>query len=682
MSTMIDRNNILDNYIKDVNQEDLSSLIDNYFENILHSDQKVVHSDFISQIIWFNKNYDYSQIIIKHIDNFLKQKKIGIRNTIKRGAFTIDELLKIINNYGMKINSFSSLCLNNSTNVLKISSLQLFETIISDPQTINFLKNKFNNILEENNMVVRNLFDIMCSITNLNPELNVDKWFILLIATSIQNYSEEIFNKTYPVNENHQFLINIVNLFDYFDKIMNYFHFMKGDSAFLLADSILILNDNISKLFTCESSEILEIISNNIKILNKITNLPYIDDNKKNYNLLKDTIIFNFLKLINDNFDNNKEFNFDTFKDIINILSHLEYILGNTQNKELVYKKISQLLSSDILIDNLNDLDNFSSIVKFGNYIKEKDRFMDIYNKKLIQRILNNPNLEVEDKNCKILTDKFGFKLTFKTNKIISNVMNSVKELANFKKINIPELKYKSLLELVITSYNTWDFNQNEGLINTDKVNINSDVFSLIKVYNKFYKEIYSNERKINWYLHFGEINFIVNNDSGKKVEYKMMPIQYILMEYIYKNPMKSKDEIIKLDILENYSDNFKQSLIGSLVLGGIIKIDNDKFIFNDGNTSDIIDYIQLFFSTTNYEDIWEKKRYEELILDREDILSSNINHYVKVKPINKEDLFKIILDNLTVFPCDKELYEKVLEIMVKKDYISIKDNLVEKLFY
>ena len=33
------------------------------------------------------------------IESFLKQKKIGIRNSIKRGAFTIDELVKIINNY-------------------------------------------------------------------------------------------------------------------------------------------------------------------------------------------------------------------------------------------------------------------------------------------------------------------------------------------------------------------------------------------------------------------------------------------------------------------------------------------------------------------------------------------------------------------------------------------------------
>jgi hypothetical protein len=287
-------------------------------------------------------------------------------------------------------------------------------------------------------------------------------------------------------------------------------------------------------------------------------------------------------------------------------------------------------------IDNLDNLDNFHSILKFCNFIKEKDKFMTNYNKKLVQRILNNPNLELEKKNYKILSEKFGSKLTFKTNKIICNVENSLKEINNFKKINIPELKYKSLLQLVITSYNIWDFNQNEGVINTDLVNIDSNLFSLIKVYNKFYKQIYSNERKINWYLHFGEITF-----KFKNIEYKMMPIQYLLMEYVSKNSMNTKNEILELNILDNYTNNFKQSLIGSLILGGILKIDNEKIIFNDDNSSEIIDYIKLFFSTTNYEDIWEKKRFDELMLSREEILSSNINHYVKIKPISKEELFK-----------------------------------------
>jgi hypothetical protein len=256
-----------------------------------------------------------------------------------------------------------------------------------------------------------------------------------------------------------------------------------------------------------------------------------------------------------------------------------------------------------------------------------------------------------------------------------------LKELANFKKINIPELKYKSLLELVITSYNMWDFNQNEGVIDADKINVDSNIFSLIKIYNKFYKQIYSNERKINWYLHFGEITFKMS-DSSKNIEYKMMPIQYMLLEYVYKNPLKTKDEIIQLNILENYSDTFKQSLVGSLILGGILKIENDKISFNDNNLSDIIDYVKLFFSTTNYEDIWEKKRYEELMLDREDILSTNINHHIKVKPLNKDELFKIVADNLNVFSLDNEFYEKVLKTMVEKEYIVIKDGLVEKLFY
>jgi hypothetical protein len=67
----------------------------------------------------------------------------------------------------------------------------------------------------------------------------------------------------------------------------------------------------------------------------------------------------------------------------------------------------------------------------------------------------------------------------------------------------------------------------------------------LIKVYNKFYKQIYTNERKINWYLHFGEITF-KTKDSTKNIEYKIEENKVIVngfMTYIDIEKIKDKEE-------------------------------------------------------------------------------------------------------------------------------------------
>jgi hypothetical protein len=100
------------------------------------------------------------------------------------------------------------------------------------------------------------------------------------------------------------------------------------------------------------------------------------------------------------------------------------------------------------------------------------------------------------------------------------------------------------------------------------------------------------------------------------------------------------------------------------------------------GKTPITVDYIKLFFSTTNYDSIWEKKRQDQFTLSREDILKTNINHYVKTAPMAKDDLFKTISEKLTIFTPDINMYEDVLHKMVTDEYISVEKGVVMKLFY
>jgi len=140
-----DKFNIIQNNIIDITDDELISLIDNYFENIMHSNEKVIHSDIISQILWFKKDFNYSQIILRHLENYLKEKKIGIRNSIKKGVFDIETgLNNLIKNYYDKIYASSILCNNDS--IISLGLSKLYNQIITEPSLLTFLKSEISTI--------------------------------------------------------------------------------------------------------------------------------------------------------------------------------------------------------------------------------------------------------------------------------------------------------------------------------------------------------------------------------------------------------------------------------------------------------------------------------------------------------------------------------------------------------
>ena len=108
------------------------------------------------------------------------------------------------------------------------------------------------------------------------------------------------------------------------------------------------------------------------------------------------------------------------------------------------------------------------------------------------------------------------------------DIDQSIQNYINFNNIkSINDLELKDKFNIVTTSYNVIDINHSEGILNLD-IDINSDLFNIMKIYSKFYSQRFENKRKLNIYPHFGEIIF---DFMGK--EFKMMPIQYILLEHI-----------------------------------------------------------------------------------------------------------------------------------------------------
>ena len=277
MSLLVDKFNILENNTI-LGDDKLLSIIDNYFENLLNTEEKVIHSDFIYQIFWFNKNLDFSNLVLKHLENFLKQRKIVIRNNIKK----------------------ISLLFNDKDKILKLSSNYLFELIISDPSVINFIKSELENIYNDKKKYIIELFKSIEFISELNPQLKIYKWFLLLIASSLDENVDEIINKTYPVPEYYQVMINFTSICKVYENVVHHYSFVKESINIILSTSLYNFTNFIVKIFnTCNIKQINTIIKNNKLILEKIYT-----DNNIIYNdlVIRDFLTKEYLLFVNNKF--------------------------------------------------------------------------------------------------------------------------------------------------------------------------------------------------------------------------------------------------------------------------------------------------------------------------------------------------------------------------------------------
>jgi hypothetical protein len=695
-----DKFKIIENPIENLTKDEVNSDIDNYIENLLLSDEKIIHADFISAISFFHKDIDYTKIINKHLENYLKQKRLAIRNSIKKGNFDFDTLIKIIENFSEKIIKMYNISSDELTK--KNSYLQLFEQIISENSLIGFLKSELAIINDNNTKSLSILIKKMKEITNFNPETKSYQWLLFLISSSLASTVEENFEKTYPVPENYQKIMNISLNAEFCKKIYDYYTLTMSiiDINVILSSSVNLLMQQIKYIFdNCSLNIINKILKDNYYIFNIIVNkIDFIFDGKS----IKELMTNKFFTIIDKKTKDFSSSNLEALKEFTETFQIFEKIINNSGTmREIINNKISLIFSSESTQDFLIELihqniigtkenaldilsnDILSNILGFCSNIKEKDKFIDKYNKYLITRMLNEPLINIEKIYLQNLIEKFGDKLLLKTSKIIIDTENTLKDMNNFKNILLDK-SYQHLkkLNVITSSYNNWDINQTEGIINleTRGTNLEKDNISLLTkhllCYQEFYEARYSNKRKLNWYPHFGEITF----DYLEK-EIKMLPIQFLIIEYVSQNKC-DKEKIINANFLVNYNKDFKQSLISSLIFGGILKLNGDDVTLVDNSELISSDFINIFFTTTNYGNIWEQKRKEELIMNRQDVISAQINHFVKQKPMLKDELFKTILLNIKIFELDIDLFNKTIDKMIENDYIKLEDNMVVKLLW
>jgi hypothetical protein len=693
---MEDKFAIIQNDICNLSNDELISKLDNYFENLfLNSNQRVFHNDLIIQIIRFRKDINIFEIILRHLDNYLKEKKIGIRNSIKKGNFEIDSgLNNLIKNYFDKINICSSFVSDNEK-IMSYGLSQLYHKIITEPSLLIFLTYELSTLEKNNINSIKKLTTVMKKISIVNPDTKSYQWFLFIITSSIKTIMDKNINKTYPIsNEKYQQIINFKENLSLYQKVETFYSYIGNDIS-IITNSIIediIWHSFIKIMNSCSLIELYYLIEYNKNIFK--TMFKY--NNGLNHQFTNQLIIF-IIRIKED-----KQIN---LKNLIKFFQTIhELVLPSGHSRDTINIQISEIFSyensQNLLLEIINiniiteKINNLYNILYFCSNIKNKDIFIEKYNRMLVNRLLYKPNILIERKYYDILQYIFGDKLLYKTNKILTDIESTIYDKKNFiklsdniKKENKPyqdltgyNYDIVNVMNVITSSYNNWDANYSEGIIPNDFLKKYMNAYILLNmmyIYSEFYKLRYENKRKLNWYPHFGEVVFDFNG-----IEFKMLPIQFIILEHIYKVNKISKNDLINFQIFSGYNEHFKKSIVSSLLLGEIIILEDSNIKINSDISKITTNYIDLFFTSSGYADIWNIRREKELILSREEVLSTWINHFLKKESLEKIELMSKIKKSMDLFEFNIDFLDIVINDMITKDYIKYNKEKLEKIIY
>jgi hypothetical protein len=700
---------MIDNNIDNINN--INEIILNYLENYLNSGIKIIIPSFIDEYLWLNNNLIDESLIIdikKLINTFLIKKRNNIRELIKKNNFEISGLISLINDFSKKIKYISNI-FNNFNTILNNGIKDLNDILLSDNNLILLINNKIKlNYIENNNISndLNKLYNIIYKLSNYYKIIlnNFNNILSIIISNNI-NYAE------LPINKNLQIINNIHELFNYINYYYKFLYSIFNISDNIVHDNILIVLD----LTLCKLLELLKnafeinnfnemkfIFTNYLSEINKYINF---NENNENYYILlyNEIIIFvNKLKINNNNFSNDKYSG--NCVDILLFLNKINKILYLSKYKNM----LKNIINNNILTINMNlnieyidyiiinyiniDFKNCYDITLCINNIIENicsnfnlidiiNKYYDLLLKRLMYNFINkNHNIYYYDneqhiiKLLLLLKNNLIKKYLYKIDKVLNDFNDSINDNTLFINNN---LNYKDKLYILTISYNSWDINQNEGLIDYDilKNNNNSNLTNILLDYNNFYKNK-NNNKNIYWFPHFGFIDITFNNKN-----IKLLPIQFMILELFDNNKENNYNDIINNPIFTNYSDKFKNDILSSLIISKLL-LNNNK-ILNITKTDDFeTDLINLFFTTSDYAIIWEERREKQFMSEKKDIIKTNINQLVKQSNLNKIELYNKLKDKIKLFDINIEQYEECLNYMLEFNYLCINNNIINKIYY
>jgi hypothetical protein len=734
MSVINDKFNIISFPDKKIKVYDV---VNSYIENLIINNRKCISSGFIHQILWNDLNIkketneiklkkSIDNVLEKHLSLYLKQKRNEFRIANKKGRLNIRMIIDFMIDYikilkkikeSLKIvdkKDFTELKAKQSkiygySTFIDTGVSQFCKKILSDNIVISLIEKK----LQEETFDYLTFKEFYKIVDNFSMYYSENKlWFSNLLSKILKDMIPRNDYSVLSLVDNGNKIIQLYKFDDlnnYYTSCKNKFKFIKDDTIF--EDVNIEVNDMINS-----------IINFNIKNTDKKTKIFIL---KYCINFIKNNLerVCSFVKFKEDNIYKLSAV-LDLFdpQDYKNTLYSFEYY--NIMSAIILdsccwifRKKITDKLNTNeslsiifkIVNDNIISLYDEESEVISINYkndaiysilskLKNNDFIISELKKYLALRLLNidedfDKKQSVENKDFDYLEKYFEKKHIFDISKMYYDFNVSNRLLNDYLEISCNEFKGKS----IVTSYDTWDVNLSEGSMHKlEDIDFdpNESVFYHYYQYSKFYKLKYKNKRFLINHPHLGSLKMTFN--CQKKVNLIMLPIHGIILELIEKNKIIVKDKIIKkIKSFSSYSEKFINQLISSLIDTEIIligKVGKGMITINyDYNKLDEIDVSKFFFQNSYLDNKWDEERKESLALSRENIVSTLINSFIKKneresgnKFVSRENIFKNISNELTLFKIDQKLYKKVLDYLVKKDYISYNKEIDSycKLYY
>ena len=694
--SLTDKFGIIENHIKNDDKKKLTARIENYFENYLSSDIKVLIPDYVNQVIWFEEiNFDNFTINIdSHIKNYLISRRNNMRSFIKKDSFDLKGLNKFLKNFISKLEYLNNIIKSSDDKVIKEGLKQLTNLIISDSFILLFIEEQIITF----NPDVQSDIEILLTLTKSLGKYDNNETYQKMLKTMSNIFKKQVVNiEDPPLPENIKRIQKLNQTLRFINTIKNYFKFINDDINSFSSPIYHLVIEYLNEIVKNNSlNEIEFVFDKTWPDIKKLIMTNNFEGRDTNINTISSEIISLIDRTIKSN-DINQTFQ------LINILKFTDDLIGNQTNKEVINQKIANTLESEDLQDsihqNINDLigqgkeASVITLLNFVTNVKDKDMFISKYYQFLIKRLMTSVSeiapskmaelkssiskyIEIERKVYEYLKNKFGDKLVYKINKVITDTEFSYDDNINFNDIHIDNFENK--MTVITTSYNNWDVNQNEGLINNHIVESikNTILGKHLRNYQKCYELRYSNKRVINWFPHFGEINITYLNQN-----IKMLPIQFMVLEMFNDKDRISIDIFNKASIFSNYTHKFINDILGSLVSGGILKVHNDYIeLVSIGEIK--TDMIEIFFTHSDYASVWEQNRMQELAHTRQEITSSNINHILKQKSQTRQELYDMVKQSIQVFELDQNIFDKSIDYMISMDYIKLEDQHYVKLYY
>lgn len=689
---------------------DFSKNMDNIFENHIIYDNMIYNPYILNHIINYNKDDSFNIIncINKHLLNKIKNQRFHFRELNKKNKLYLQDFVSffdIMYKLLIKINCITHSIIENTIDIKKkwgnsVFSYHVIEKIvnilcddiifhyairrnikentqqnINNVNHISMYMNIFSEYIKTENDLTYyhkfgNYFD--SALVNNIPILEYD-----IKSATLQVYNFNAVYKYYiDAYYNYKFIMNAypcVQIKDYISNLLKsiiYHNNLEFVKNFIITYKKELINltkyIEISVVLSYKKpTDIITYISY-YSTLYDISFGDVVPNNEPSYQYAKS---YDYTKAKSNGFISNTKIANSVFNSIV-LMCARDYIdMYFTTSESIEYL-------ANIITQNIINKKNNGFYYYIGAYVKNKDEFIMNISQKFMERIIyTNTDHIIETSNYNMLKKEFenNIKYLYKYTTIYEDYIASIE----FNKHN----KVPIIDNINITSYDCWKINYKLGYI--DKSNFTSSelINSITTLQSTYLKS--STNKKLLFYFHTGFMDINIGNS-----QLYMLPLHYVCLEQF-----KPKEDNIPRNIpyhilykklciiMNNYPENILEQIIKSLIISGVLNNNNDILSINM-NMNKNINLITIFHTLNNKTNSIKKLIHDELCLERKDIISANINHFVKVKDYMYDELYNLVSNKIKLFDVSKELFQQTIDSMIERDYISIVNNIIKKLVY